>query len=69
MSTIGTPTPGCVPDPVNTTFSPHRLPGRNGPVWKKECAAANGAPRSMPRACQSSGVVTSSTSIASPNPT
>ena len=30
---------------------------------------AKGAPRSMPRASQSRGVVTSSTSIASPNPT
>ena len=34
MSTIGTPTPGCVPEPVNTTFSMLgcRLEGRNGPV-------------------------------------
>ena len=39
---MGTPTPGWVPDPVNTTFSPHRLPGRNGPVCRNEWADANG---------------------------
>ena len=46
-----------------------RFVGRNGPVCRNECAAAKGAPRSIPRRCQSAGVVTSSTSMASPKPT
>ena len=50
ISTIGTPTPGCVPEPVNTTFGSVgcRLPGRNGPVCANVCAAANGVPAAMP---------------------
>src|SRR5262245_20873387 len=37
ISTIGTPTPGCVPEPTKTTLdsSGWRLLGRNGPVWPK----------------------------------
>src|SRR5438067_10217586 len=57
MSTIGTPTPGWVPEPTKTTFdSPlWRVGGRNGPVWKSVCAAANGVPAAIPAAAQSAG--------------
>ena len=50
ISTIGTPTPGWVPEPTKTTLDSVgcRLRGRNGPVWKKVCAAANGVPAAMP---------------------
>ena len=48
ISTMGTPTPGVVPDPANTMFSPHRFLGRNGPVCRNECAEANGEPSAMP---------------------
>src|SRR5262245_10763255 len=33
--TIGTPTPGTVPEPTKTTLSPQRLVGRKGPVDRK----------------------------------
>ena len=70
ISTIGTPTPGWVPGPgEHDVLAPAGCAGRNGPVWPNECAAANGVPRSMPRAAQSSGVVTCSTSMPSPKPT
>ena len=50
ISTIGTPTPGWVPEPTNTTLDSVgcRLPGRNGPVCEQVCAAANGVPAAMP---------------------
>ena len=49
-STIGTPTPGTVDDPTNTSPGTRRstLRGRNGPVWRNVWASANGVPRSMP---------------------
>ena len=56
-STIGTPTPGSVDEPVNTrpgTFFV-TLFGRNGPVWKNVCARANGVPCSIPMSRQSCG--------------
>ena len=71
ISTIGTPTPGCTDEPASTTFSgPRRgsVGGRNGPVWPKVCASANGVPAAMPCAAQVSGVSTCSTSIASVSP-
>src|SRR6266540_6663086 len=71
ISTIGTPTPGCVPEPVNTTFGKVgcRLPGRNGPVCRNVCDDANGVPAAMPWAAQSAGVTTRSTSMPSRKPT
>jgi hypothetical protein len=62
-STIGTPTPGKVLEPTKTkpgTFLSTLL-GLNGPVWKNVCARANGVPRSIPIASQSSGSYTRST--------
>ena len=49
-SAVGTPTPGTVDDPASTTLSMPRtvLAGRNGPVWPKVCANANGVPATMP---------------------
>ena len=49
-STIGTPTPGTVPEPTNTRPGARRstLPGRNGPLWRNRWESANGVPRSMP---------------------
>src|SRR3712207_3121991 len=57
IRTMGTPTPGWVPEPVKTTLGRDgcRLPGRKGPVWVKLCAAANGVPAAMPWAAQSAG--------------
>jgi hypothetical protein len=57
ISTIGTPTPGTVPEPVNTSPGTRRstLVGRNGPVWRNVWASENGVPRSIPAASQSSG--------------
>ena len=50
MSTIGTPTPGTVPEPAKTRPGIRRstFGGRNGPVWRKVCASANGRPRRHP---------------------
>src|SRR5215217_6844347 len=47
---VGTPTPGTVEDPANTTLSIPRtmLAGRNGPVWPNVCAKANGEPAAIP---------------------
>ena len=47
---VGTPTPGTVDDPARTALSMPRtvLAGRNGPVWPKVCASANGVPAAMP---------------------
>ena len=62
-SAVGTPTPGTVPQPASTTLSTPRgrLPGRNGPLWPKECANENGVPATMPCRAQSAGVTTSRT--------
>ena len=64
MSTIGTPTPGNVDDPVNTSPGARSstFDGRNGPVWRNVWARANGVPRSIPARSQSSGSITASTS-------
>ncbi len=61
---MGTPTPGTVPEPTNTTPGAFlvTLLGRNGPVWKKLWARANGVPRSMPWRSQSVGSTKRSTS-------
>ena len=57
---VGTPTPGTVDDPASTTFSIPRtvLAGRNGPVWAKVCASANGVPAAIPCLAQSAGLTT-----------
>ena len=70
MTAVGTPTPGTVDEPASTTLSTPRtvLAGRNGPVWPKVCASANGVPAAMPWAAQSSGVSSSSTSTAPDSP-
>ena len=46
ISTIGTPTPGTVLLPANTSPGARlsTLFGRNGPVWKNRCDSANGVP-------------------------
>lgn len=68
--TVGTPTPGVVPDPASTTFAypGTRLRGRNGPVWAKVCAAENGVPAACPDAAQSRGVTRRCTSTESAKP-
>ena len=65
MSTIGTPTPGTVPDPAKTRPGIRRstFGGRNGPVWTKVCASAKGVPDAIPMACHSSGVTSSSVTM------
>ncbi len=62
---MGTPTPGTVPEPEKTIPGTRRstLGGRNGPVWAKVCANANGVPAAIPCACQSSGVTSSSVTM------
>src|SRR4051812_28418467 len=62
--TMGTPTPGTVPDPVNTSpgAAGCTLAGRNGPDWRKRWASANGVPRSIPACSQSSGSTNASAS-------
>ncbi len=62
-STMGTPTPGSVDDPVNTSPGARRLTlfGRKGPVWKNVWASANGVPCCIPMRSQSVGSYTSST--------
>ena len=49
-SAVGTPTPGTVDEPASTTLSMPRtvLAGRNGPVWPKVWASANGVPAAIP---------------------
>ena len=66
MSTVGTPTPGVVPQPASTTLSVPRtrLRGRNGPVWAKVWATENGLPAAWPCAAQSTGVTSRSSSMA-----
>ncbi|QGK69436.1 hypothetical protein GIY23_07780 [Allosaccharopolyspora coralli] len=68
--TVGTPTPGVVPEPASTTLSyPRtRLRGRNGPVWAKVCAAENGVPAACPDEAQSGGVTRRCTSTESAKP-
>ena len=50
MRTVGRPTPGVVPHPAKTALAipDTRLRGRNGPVWKRVCAVANGVPSACP---------------------
>ena len=65
MSTIGTPTPGTVPDPAKTSPGTRRSTffGRNGPVCRNVWASANGVPSCIPIACHSSGVTSSSATM------
>ena len=71
MSTMGTPTPGWVPDPTKTTLDNPgcRLPGRNGPVCRTMWAEANGVPAAWPSAAQLAGLVTSRVWMLAPRPT
>src|ERR1700712_5506563 len=64
---VGTPTPGTVEPPASTALSMPRtvFVGRNGPVWAKVCASANGVPADMPWRAQSAGLTTSRTSTSS----
>jgi hypothetical protein len=48
ISTIGTPTPGVVPEPAKTTFSPQMFRGRNGPVCPKRVGRGERRPALHP---------------------
>ena len=63
---MGTPTPGTVPEPAkNMPGQPplHVARGRNGPVWGKVCASANGVPAAMPWPASPAGVTSSSVTM------